>query len=166
VRVYTFKEGLLSAVGHDLCFEAENASVEFVPGRSCRAVVPVASLRVVCAMISGQPDLSVLSEKDKRDIDANLRRYVLPPDRFPEALFEGKNVGNERIVGQLTLAGQRHEIDVSVMMEAERWVTRFSIDQRTWGIKPFRALLGALKVKPEVRVEVVVPVRSVTRTDG
>jgi len=47
--------------------------------------------------------------------------------------------------GDLTIAGQTRPISVSVP-------GRLEIVQSEWGIKPYRGLMGALKVRDEVEV--------------
>jgi hypothetical protein len=47
-----------------------------------------------------------------------------------------------------------------VRAEGDRWVAEMNIHQPDFGIKPYTAALGALKVKPEVMVRISVPRQS------
>jgi hypothetical protein len=38
--------------------------------------------------------------------------------------------------------------------DGDKWHGEAVIDQREWGIKPFTAFLGTLRIKPEIRIEV------------
>ena len=59
-------------------------------------------------------------------------------------------VSENEVVGKLTLHGQSQEIRGKRTGNS----AEFRIDQRAFGIKPYSAMLGALKVKPEVTVRV------------
>jgi len=67
---------------------------------------------------------------------------------------EGKGY---RIKGELTLHGVTCPISAKVNPSRGRWSTQVSINQPDYGIEPFRAMLGTLKVKPRVRVCLSVP---------
>ena len=41
--------------------------------------------------------------------------------------------------------------------DGKRWNAKVVLDQRKYGIKPFSAMLGALKIKPEVEVIISIP---------
>jgi hypothetical protein len=47
-----------------------------------------------------------------------------------------------------------------VRADGDRWVTDLKLHQPDFGIKPFSAALGALKVKPDVIIRVSVPRQS------
>jgi hypothetical protein len=47
-------------------------------------------------------------------------------------------------------------ISAKASLRGDRWGAQISIHQPDYGIKPFSAMLGALKVKPKVRVRVFV----------
>ena len=61
------------------------------------------------------------------------------------------------IDGDLTLHGVTSPISVEARDDGERWNAEVTLDQRKFNIKPFSAMLGALKVKPEVTVHISVP---------
>jgi hypothetical protein len=156
VHVYTFKQGLLSAVGHDLLLEA-SAEVD-EDGDQLVATVRTGSLHTVCAMRKGERVPGALSDKDKAEIDRNLRRSVLPPERFPTVRFTTTHRTPELLTGTLDLHGASRPLRIPVRRVGDRRVGTVELDQREWGIEPFSALLGALKVQPVVRVEVSLPV--------
>jgi polyisoprenoid-binding protein YceI len=63
-----------------------------------------------------------------------------------------------RITGWLELHGIKREIIFTTEQRAGRAVAKVPIHQPDFGIKPFRAFMGLLRVKPDVLVEVSVPV--------
>jgi hypothetical protein len=48
-------------------------------------------------------------------------------------------------------------ISVEARDDGTRWNAKLVLDQRKFGIKPFSAMFGALKVKPNVEVHITVP---------
>src|SRR5690606_13231714 len=120
--VFTYKEGLLSPIAHDLQIRVERFSLEVdaePPG--IRAEVDAASLRVIMAMKDGRENPSALSDKDKREIERNIREDVLHPGRYPKVAFRStavKKAGDEwRIEGELTLHGTTRRVETRTRSE-------------------------------------------------
>jgi polyisoprenoid-binding protein YceI len=149
ILVFTFKEGLLSAVAHDLKLRATKFTLE-VEGSTAKLELDAASLRVVVAMKDGQESPSSLSPAKYAEIEDNAAKDVLAVKKFPTITFAATTVTDTEVVGQLTLHGQTHE----VRGKCSGNTAEFRLDQRQFGIKPFSAMLGTLKVKPEVTVRV------------
>ena len=65
----------------------------------------------------------------------------------------GAGGGRLVVEGDLTLAGQTRPIAAELAMTDDGHVTgAIAVTQTTWGIKPYRGLLGALKVRDDVEV--------------
>ena len=155
-RLYTFREGALSALGHDLALRATRWSVDVRrEARTVTARVTAASVEVLCARRDGADDTHALSSGDRAKIERTARVEVLRADRFPEVVFEGQWVGDDPgvVEGSLTLCGVTRPLAVRVARVAGRVVCTATVHQPTWGIAPYHAMLGALRVKPEVQVE-------------
>lgn len=158
IRVYTFKEGLLSTVAHDLQIRATRFEIVVDPNTAAvRGRIEAASLEVVCAMKDGREDPGTLSAGNKADIQDNMRKEVLNSAKFLSILFESTRVTDTEVTGRLTLRGVTREIRLSVRVEGDRRIGEARLDQRDWGIKPYSALLGALKIQPEVKIVVSLP---------
>ncbi len=161
--VFTFKEGLLSAVAHDLEIAVTNFSIEVSDdGGSVHAHFDPSSLRVVSARVDGRPTPGTLSDKDKAKIAASIRDDVLHVKRHPGPIeLTSKKVTVEgdawRIEGTLRIAGRSRDVTIEARTDGAHRVARVRIHQPDYGIKPFSAMLGALKIKPDVEVEVRVP---------
>lgn len=158
--VYTFKEGLLSKVAHDLRIEARDLWVEVAPtGGELSAEVRVASLRVLSAMKDGAPS-DALSASDKAKIEDTLRGEVLAATRFPIVRFEGHaEVRGERasVQGALVLRGVTRPLRFDANLREGRWVARVRLHQPDFGVTPYKAMMGTLKVKADVEVELSIP---------
>jgi polyisoprenoid-binding protein YceI len=160
VSVRTFVEGALSAMGHDLELRVTRFSIEVDEGRkSVRATFDPASLEVAHALHRGRPAPDALGPKDHRKIQKNVRNDVLHPDRHPEITFTSESVEHEgglyRVRGRLTLHGRTQPLAFDVRERDGRHETEVTLRQPDFGITPYRAPLGVLKVKPEVTVRVV-----------
>ena len=149
ILVFTFKEGLLSAVAHDLKLKATKFTLE-VEGDSARLEVEAASLRVVTAMKDGVGLPSAISPSKFAEIEKNAFSEVLETKRYPLIKFVTTQVTETEVVGKLTLHGQTREVRGRRSGQS----ADFRVDQRDFGMKPFSAMLGALKVKPELTVKV------------
>lgn len=161
-RVYTFKEGLLSAVAHDLELRVERFWLEWDEARTrIEGSFDGASLRVLHAMKEGAPNPSALSSRDKTKIESNIADDVLEVKRFSAIRFVSSTVVPEGegfvVRGTLELHGQKREIEARVVREGERYVSEVVLDQEAFGITPYRAMMGTLRIKPDVRVRVSVP---------
>lgn len=160
-RVFTFKEGLLSAMAHDLEIDVARFSIEWPEDVSrVTAEMDAGSLRVLHAVHDGTPAPSALSERDRRKIEQNIGADVLHVTRHPTVRFEA-NVswkgGQPTVEGELALAGRSRPVRVEVSEEAGALVARATLHQPDFGIAPYSAMLGTLKIKPDVKVEVRVP---------
>lgn len=149
ILVFTFKEGLLSAVAHDLKLKATRFTLE-VEGDAARLEVEAASLRVVTAMKDGVELPSAIAPSKFAEIEKNAFGEVLETKRYPLIQFVTTQVTETEVVGKLTLHGQTREVRGRRSGQS----AEFRVDQRDFGMKPFSAMLGALKVKPGLTVKV------------
>ena len=162
VRVFTFKEGLLSAIAHDLELAVERFTLTWDDAHTkITATFDAKSVRVLHPIAHGRPSPGTLSPRDLAKIESNIESDVLRSRVYPEVRFESSSILKEGegfvVRGALTLASRTNEIRADVRREGARWVTEVVIDQPRWGITPYSAMLGTLKIKPELRVRVSVP---------
>jgi polyisoprenoid-binding protein YceI len=159
VRIFTEKDGLLSAVAHDLEIAVERFRIEWDDARSkLTATFDPKSLRVLHAIVRGAPSPSSLSSKDVRKIEENIQRDVLETARHPDVTFESTSIeadgDAQRVRGTLTLHGRKKPLDARFTRDGDRHVTELTFDQRDFGITPYSAMMGTLRIKPEVRVRI------------
>lgn len=160
-QVFTFKEGMLSAVAHDLKlrigrFAIDVEGLEEGAPRQLSAWFDIGSLRVMCAMKHGLERYDTLSEGDKKKIEQSASD-VLETGRFPRATFVSTGIDGSRLEGKLTLHGVERSLVVTVHEEGDRRVAQIEVNQPDHGIKPYTAALGTLRIRPVVRVRVAVP---------
>jgi len=168
ITLRTFRDGLVAQAGHDLTIDALRWSGELVVGadlspESLQATVDLGALVVR----EGTGGIKPLSDRDKREIAVTARK-TLSADRYPQATFTatsfepsapGAAAGGAggTIVGTLALAGQSRPQRLAVSQTAPGvYHATTTIRQTDYGIKPYSAFLGSLKVADAVQVEVEV----------
>lgn len=161
INVFTFKDGLLSAVAHDLRLTLDRFELEVDPeaGTVTGRFWP-ASARVEGAMKNGQLDAGGLSERERREIHDNLTDKILKTDRNPEVRFQGRLAVDApvgRVDGTLTLAGRDAPVTVTLRREGGRYRGEAELAPSRWGIPPFKALMGAIKLQDRVRLTFDLP---------
>ena len=153
--VLTGKAGVFGGFGHDHRIRARSfsGSIAYDPANvaasSVEITVQTSSLRVLPIGAD---------RKDAPRIEEAMREDVLQVDRWPTIAFRSRSVapieGGVRVTGDLTLAGQTHPVTVDMQLRAggQRLLAngRFSIRQTDWGIEPYSAALGTIKVANEV----------------
>jgi polyisoprenoid-binding protein YceI len=160
--VLVFRDGLLSAVGHDLLLRATAFEVALDPDTpAVSARIDARSLRVVTAMRDGRVLRDALRPAEISDIEQAIATEVLRTARFPEIRFVSTEVhptdGGYDVQGSLSLAGTTRPLVLGIRREQGRFVTEVTLHQPDFGVKPYRAMLGALRVKPDVVVRASVP---------
>lgn len=159
--VYTFKDGLLSKVAHDLKIAVTRFDVE-IEGDSIRAEFDTRSLKVLTPMKEGQENPSALNDADKAKIAEQIQSDVLHSDNYPTATFVSRQVtpradGGFDVTGELTLHGTTKTITTATKSENGQQIASVSLHQPDFGITPFKAMMGTLKIKPDVIVTLSVP---------
>lgn len=153
VLVFTFKEGLLSAVAHDLKLKVTRFTLD-EEGERLTGEFDTSSIKVVSAMKDGAEHPGSLNDSMKADIEKNLLHDVLDARRHGTARFETTKLSPTAVEGRLTLQGVTKTLTGTRKDEGGKRVAEFPLDQRDFGIKPFSAMLGTLKIKPEIVVRV------------
>ena len=113
VYVYTFKEGLLSKLAHDLLINVTNFKVnanvpeEGFSSGNLDLELQANSLKVTCALKERERQPDTLKEKDIADIERDMAKKVLHPDKYPTVNFCSKGIqekeGGYQLNGELTL---------------------------------------------------------------
>jgi polyisoprenoid-binding protein YceI len=153
LTVHTRREGVAAAAGHDLTLLVTDWEATFdlaaEPAVTLRA--DPRSLEVRDAHGGAKP----LSDKDRRDIRATTAGKVLggTPITFRSTTVEETGPGRHRVAGELTLAGTTRPATWELERSADGTVTAHAeLVQSRFGIRPYSAFLGTLKVRDEVEV--------------
>jgi polyisoprenoid-binding protein YceI len=105
-----------------------------------------------------------LSDKDKGKIGKNMEEDVLQVNKFPELTFESTSVSgsapNFNVAGNMTIRGTTRPVNVALTVNGTQVNARTSISQKDFGIKPFSAMMGAIKLRDDVDFELTVDLPS------
>lgn len=146
VLLKTSRSGLGKRAGHDLTIEATRWSGT-ATGSSVRVTIEVDRLEIR----EGTGGVLPLTDSDRKEIKKNLRK-VLRPDRYPEITFVSSAVEDLTVRGELTIMGRTEELTVRAEREGDRIRGGTTVRQSRWGIKPYSAFFGALKLADDVEV--------------
>lgn len=137
LTVKTYREGVAAKVGHDLVIEVTRWSATIADDGAVELSADPRSLEVREGLRGAKP----LSDRDRREIHKNIEEKILVGSH--PISFRGTADG-----GELTMAGTTRPVTIERTPDGGR----ASLTQSDWGIKPYRGLMGALKVRDEVEV--------------
>ena len=156
----TFRDGLAAQAGHDLTIEATRWSGRLGVNEDLSpADLDVRIDMGALVVRDGTGGVKPLSDRDRREIAVTARK-VLASDRHPEAVFATAGFelvagGGGEISGTLTIRGQARPLKVHVTQtSADPYHAETQVVQSDYGIKPYTAFLGALRVRDAVDVAV------------
>jgi polyisoprenoid-binding protein YceI len=141
--------------GHDLVLDVTswNASVTIDDNSQCTVVLNAdpTSLRV----IDGTGGAKALSDKDREDIKDNIDKKVLKGQAitFRSSGVSLNGAGTVPVDGEVEMGGTTRPVNFQLDVAADGQVKGIvPLVQSEWGIKPYTALMGALKVRDDVEV--------------
>jgi polyisoprenoid-binding protein YceI len=158
LTVRTRKAGAASKAGHNLRIEVTSwrATLDVAedPAQTAMALTADArSLRVR----EGTGGVHALDDDDMRNIEKTIDDEVLEGSSIAfrsRTVNAGPN-GTLSVEGDLELAGRSHPVAFDLTAgEDGRLSGTARLKQTDWGIKPYSALFGTLKVVDEVEVEI------------
>ena len=169
VLLRTGRDGLAAQAGHDLVIEVARWSGELtLAGEQpveLTVVIEIGSLVVV----AGTGGIKPLTDHDRREIVTTAAK-VLRTDRYPQARlvatgFEpdpartGAAHWRGAVTGTLTIRDRSRPVRLEVSGAAgetggRRYRATATVLQSDYGIKPYTAFLGALRVRDAVDVEI------------
>ena len=156
--VHTTRTGLGARAGHDLTIEVTrwhgHARVDTaVPANSSVTIqVDVESFQVR----QGTGGVKPLTDADRAEISKTLKQ-ALHTAQHPTITFRSRPVdgaaGAFTLDGELTIMGVTQPVMVQGRMTDGRVVGGATVVQSRWGIRPYSAFFGALRVRDEVKVD-------------
>jgi polyisoprenoid-binding protein YceI len=160
ITLRTSRDGLAAQAGHDLILELPDWSgVLTVADGMAPAGLEVTIDLGVLQVHSGSGGIKPLTDRDKREIASNARK-LLRADRYPQATFTATSFqpdpgGGGTIDGTMALAGQSRPLRLTVATAGPGgYQATTTLRQTDFGIKPYSAFLGSLKVADVVAVTV------------
>ncbi|HEY8481090.1 MAG TPA: YceI family protein [Spirillospora sp.] len=151
--VRTGRSGLGRRAGHDLTIEATRWTAtaevrEPLDASSVEVSVDVDGLEVR----EGTGGVKPLTDGDRAEIKKNLLA-VLDARRHPRITFTSTRISDDEIEGDLTIMGRVKPVRVRAVLDGDRVRGGATVTQSRWGIKPYSAFFGALRLADDVEVE-------------
>jgi polyisoprenoid-binding protein YceI len=156
--VNTTRTGLGAKAGHDLTIEVTrwhgHARVDTAaPANSSVTIqVDVDSFQVR----QGTGGVKPLTDADRAEISKTLKQ-VLHTAQHPTITFRSRRVdgsaGSFTLDGELTIMGITRPVTIQGGVTDGRVAGGASVVQSRWGIRPYSAFLGALRLRDEVKVD-------------
>jgi hypothetical protein len=150
-------------VGHDLIIDVGHweAAAEISDDGTLSAVQLDADPRSL-QVREGLHGVKPLTNKDRANIHKTIDEKILGgrPIRFRSTAVEPRS-GGLTVCGELELAGTRRPASFELNAAADGRVHgTLPVTQSEWGIKPYRGMMGALKVRDTLEVILDVPLPS------
>jgi polyisoprenoid-binding protein YceI len=159
LQVRTYREGVAAKAGHDLIIEVTrwDATVE-VGGEPAGWTIELNADPRSLEVREGLRGVKPLTDRDRGEIRKNIDAKVLGghPIRFrSRAVQLGEDRRKLAVEGELSMAGSVGPLAAELTLEDGGAISgTIPLKQSDWGIKPYRGLMGALKVRDEVEVAV------------
>jgi polyisoprenoid-binding protein YceI len=151
LSVKTGRSGAAAKAGHDLVIQVTSWEATLDVGAASLTLdVDSASLRV----IQGTGGMQALGDDDKANIHQTIDEDVLKGESIEFRSTEVELADGRIVVrGDLKLAGATHPVAFDVLVGDDGKLSASALLKQTdWGMKPYSALFGALKVADEVEV--------------
>ena len=152
LQVRTYREGVAAKAGHDLIIAVTrwDATVEVADAWTITLNADPGSLEVREGLRGVKP----LTDKDRAEIRKTIGAKVLGTQPIS---FRSTHVRREddrlTVEGELSMAGSTRPLTAQLTVGDGGAVSgTIPLTQSDWGIKPYRGLMGALKVRDEVDV--------------
>jgi polyisoprenoid-binding protein YceI len=166
LQVKTYREGVAAKVGHDLVIDVRRweATVDIAADRARSSVELSADSRSM-EVREGLRGVKPLTDKDRGEIRRNIDEKVLHGQPISFRSSAVRLVDGDALLvveGELTMCRSTRPITVKLIIDGEGRVSgTIPLAQSSWGIKPYRGLMGALRVRDELEIVIAahLPVR-------
>ena len=156
--VRTGKGGAASKAGHNLLIEVERwgATAQFADDLS-QSVLELTADSTSFTVKEGTGGVKSLGDDDKSGIAQTINQEVLKgtPISFKSTAVRPNGDDQLHVTGDLELVNGVNLIAFDITVADDGRVTgKATVKQTEWGMKPYSALFGTLKVTNEVGVEI------------
>lgn len=164
----TFRDGLAATAGHDLIIDLPRWSGELTLGPDgAPAGLEIRADLGALAVREGTGGLKPLTDRDRREIAGNAAK-LLGTGQQPEVVFRATRFdlsGDGGVIeGSLTIRGVDRPLRLQVSQAGPgHYRATGTVVQSDYGIKPYTAFFGALKVRDAVEVEAEAAIPALAR---
>jgi polyisoprenoid-binding protein YceI len=153
LHVETGRNGAAAKAGHDLIIDVNSweATLDVGDDSSLQLSADPTSLHVR----EGKGGMQALKDDDKEDIRKTIDKDVLKKKSISFRSTSVEQAGDGlKVSGDLEMGGKTKPVTFDLSESGGTLSGRAAVKQSDWGIKPYSALFGALKVNDEVKVVV------------
>jgi polyisoprenoid-binding protein YceI len=153
LHVETGRSGAAAKAGHDLTIDVTSweATLEVGDASSLVLSADPTSLHVR----EGKGGMQALGDDDKADIRKTIDKDVLKTKDITFTSSSVESAGDGlKVSGDLEMGGKSKSLTFDLSESGGTLRCSAPVKQSDWGIKPYSALFGALKVNDEVKVVV------------
>jgi hypothetical protein len=154
LTVHTKRTGAVAKAGHDLTMEVQawEGTLDLGDTPSVSLVVDSRSFKV----LKGTGGIQALDDDDKRNIEQTIDDEVLLGRKIKFQSTDVKVDGNHlTVTGELRLMMNSRPLTFELDLSDDGRLTGSAVVAQTgWGMKPYTALFGTLKVADEVEVRI------------
>lgn len=153
LTVETGRGGAAAKAGHDLTIDVTSweATLEVGDASSLQLSADPTSLHVR----EGKGGMQPLGDDDKVDIRKTIDKDVLKKQSISFTSSSVEEAGDGlKVSGDLEMGGKTNPVSFELSESGGTLTGSAAVKQTDWGIKPYSALFGALKVNDEVKVVV------------
>ena len=151
LHVETGRNGAAAKAGHDLIIDVQSweATLESGDSAGLQLSADPTSLKVR----EGKGGMQALKDDDKDDIHKTIDKDVLKQNDITFQSTSVEQAGDGlKVSGDLEMGGKTNPVTFDLSESGDTLTGSASVKQSDWGIKPYSALFGALKVNDEVKV--------------
>jgi polyisoprenoid-binding protein YceI len=158
LTVRTARRGAIAKAGHDLLIEVGHwgATVELAADPA-QSVLELTADSNSLKVLKGTGGIQSLSDKDTAGIEQTIEQEVLKGTAitFRSTSVQPSGEGRFSVKGDLELAGGNNPVGFDLEIGDDGHLTGSAVvRQSAWGMKPYTAMFGALKVADEVQVAI------------
>jgi hypothetical protein len=158
LRVYTYREGVAALVGHDLVIDVTDWRAKAVVADDGTLVsIELEASPASLVVLEGKNGIRPLTDGDRLEIRRLINDKVLAgrPIGFRSSAIAAGRADAVEVQGDLTLGADTRPTTFSLTTGADgRVQCHTNVRQSEWGIKPYRGMLGALRVRDEIEVAI------------
>jgi hypothetical protein len=155
LHIYVFKEGWLARFAHDLRLVVPGFEMTLERGVLNASFDP-RSARVEGSVVNERLDPDGISPSDKASIVETICHDILDCAHHPQVRFEGR-LARGRVSGQLQMHGRSQPIEAAIDMRPGAALVDLTLTPSKWGIAPYKALGGTIRLQDRWRVRLFAP---------
>ena len=158
LTIRTARTGAASKAGHDLLLEVGSweATLDMPEGAGAAGALTLTADSRSLRVLEGTGGVKALDDDDKANIVKTIDDEVLKgcAIEFRSSRVERRPDGSLSVAGELELGRRRAPVVFELTNRDGRLAGAATVKQTAFGIKPYSALFGTLKVADEVQVAI------------